>query len=233
MSTLPTRDDQGSQAPAAPTSGALPHQRTPSRGKTSARTPHRAVRWAVYAVAGVIVAAVGAAGVVRLGDQGETATAPAAVDSNLALKDSPLTLPPTVAGLSPLASGDVTSDPAWLQQAKKATGGAVFTARTYGRPAPGRILRVVAARTDLTGALELGWAAGSETKIGATSCTNTTRFTPDQAPRARPTLMLCWRTSGSLSVYALEIDPRSTTPVASTQAAAAVDAVWRSASIAG
>jgi hypothetical protein len=42
--------------------------------------------------------------------------------------------------------------------------------------------------------------------------------------------MLCWRASASLSVYALVIDPKATTPVPTTDAAQAVDSVWRSAS---
>ena len=62
------------------------------------------------------------------------------------------------------------------------------------------------------------------------SCTNKTRLTPDQPPRVRPTLMLCWRTSPSLSVYTLVVDPKATSPVPTTDAAATVDTVWRSAS---
>jgi hypothetical protein len=146
------------------------------------------------------------------------------------LKDAPITLPETAAGMSPLENGDVTRDPAWQQLAKKAAKGAVFAARTYGHENSNHIVRVVAARTDLTGTLELGWAADAGSKVGAVNCTNTTRLTPDQPPRSRPTLMLCWRTSPSLSVYALVIDPKATSPVPTTDAAATVDAVWRDAS---
>jgi hypothetical protein len=45
--------------------------------------------------------------------------------------------------------------------------------------------------------------------------------------------MLCWRTSASLSVYALVIDPKATTPVPMTDAAATVQSVWRDAANVG
>jgi hypothetical protein len=232
MSTQqPTRDDQGRDAFGTPRDGTVPRPRTsPERPATR----NQVVRWAVYAVAGVLVAAVGVAGVTKLNGQQEGGDTPSAVtDSNLALKNAPITLPATVAGMNPLENGDVTRDPTWQQLAKKAAKGGVLAARTYGHENSNHIVRVVAARADLTGTLELAWAADAGHKVGAVNCTNTTRLTPDQPPRVRPTLMLCWRTSPSLSVYALVIDPKATSPVPTTDAAATVDAVWRSASNAG
>lgn len=230
MSTLqePTRDDQGTAVVPGKGTGTVPRPRTsPERPATRSKV----VRWSVYALAGVLVAAVGVAGVTRLNGQQEGEDAPAAAaDSNLALKNAPIDLPASAAGLSGLGNADVTQDPAWKQQAKKAAGGAVLAARTYGQKNSNHIVRVVAARADLTGGLELAWAADAGQKVGPVSCTNKTRLTPDQPPRVRPTLMLCWRTSPSLSVYTLVIDPKATSPVPTTDAAATVDTVWRSAS---
>ena len=230
MSTLqePTRDDQGTAVVPGKGTGAVPRPRTSPERRATRNT---AVRWSVYALAGVLVAAVGVAGVTKLNGQQEGEDAPAAAaDSNLALKNAPIDLPASAAGLSGLGNADVTQDPAWKQQAKKAAGGAVLAARTYGQKNSNHIVRVVAARADLTGGLELAWAADAGQKVGAVSCTNKTRLTPDQPPRVRPTLMLCWRTSPSLSVYTLVVDPKATSPVPTTDAAATVDAVWRSAS---
>jgi hypothetical protein len=208
--------------------GAVPAPRTSPEAHAVKRS--RVARWAVFGVAGVAVATVGALGVTRVGGSGEATAPPAVVDSNLALKDTPITLPDTVAGLAGLGTADVTADPAWRAQAQRGAGNAVFAARTYGTPGSNSIVRVVGARTDLTGKLELAWAADAGTKVGPVSCTNNTKLTPDQPAKIRPTVMLCWRTSGSLSVYALVIDPKATTPVPTTTAAQAVDSVWRSAS---
>ena len=233
MSTLqePTRDDQGTDAPAANGNGTVPRPRT-SPERPASR--NHVVRWAVYGVAAVLVAAVGVVGVTKLNGQQEGGDTPSAAgDADLALKNATISLPATAAGMRPLETGDITRDPMWQQQAKKAAKGGMFAARTYGHGNSNHIVRVVAARADLTGALELAWAADAGHKVGAVNCTNTTRLTPDQPPRVRPTLMLCWRTSPSLSVYALVIDPKATSPVPATDAAATVDVVWRAASDAG
>ncbi len=231
MSTLqdPTHDERTT----VPGDGTVPRPRTAPE-QPSGRRAHL-VRWAAYAVAGVVVAAVGVLGVTRLTGQEQAGEAapPAAVDSNLALKDAPITLPATAGGKSPVGATDVTRKPAWIQQAKQAAHGAVFAAQTYGTPGSYDIVRVVAARTDLTGALELAWAGDAGTKVGPVSCTNKTKLTPDQPARVRPTVMLCWRTSASLSVYALVIDPKATTPVPMTDAAATVQSVWRDAANVG
>ncbi len=237
MSTLqePTRDEAASTTGTGAGAGTVPAQRRPRRAAEQPAGRNRLVRWGVYAVAGVLVAAVGVAGVSRLGgrEQADAAPPAAAVDSNVALRSAPITLPETAGGKRPMGASDLTRKPQWIQQATKAAGGAVLAARTYGAPGSYDIVRVVAARADLTGALELAWAGDAGTKVGAVSCTNRTRFTPDQPARVRPTVMLCWRTSGSLSVYVLVIDPKATTPVPMADAAATVDSVWRSAANVG
>ena len=226
MSTLqdPTHDEQQTTVTGDAT---IPGQRT-SPEQTTGRG--RVVRWGVYAAAGVLVAGVGVLGVARISSQ-QVADAPpaAAVDSNVALKNAPITLPETAGGKNPLGATDITRNPEWLQLAKQAVHGAVFSARTYGTPGSFDIVRIVAARADLTGALEMTWAGDAGVKVGPVSCTNTIRLTPQQPAKTRPTVMLCWRTSASLSVYALVINPKATRPVPMTDAAATVQSVWRSA----
>ncbi|UQU66936.1 hypothetical protein COUCH_11955 [Couchioplanes caeruleus] len=67
-------------------------------------------------------------------------------------------------------------------------------------------IRVVSARLDLTGQRELGWVADKGQKVGAASCTQKIRVSPDMPARVRPTLLLCWRTSASRSVYTVAVD---------------------------
>jgi hypothetical protein len=136
-----------------------------------------------------------------------------------------ISLPYRLQGLDRLPSAsDPTHIATWQQKAKTASKGAVLAAQGYGTPGSSRTLRVVAARTDLTGTLELGWAADSGHSVGSTHCTQNVRFVPGGQAGIRPTIMLCWRTSESLSVYALMIDPRAT--LTDADAAPAVDLTW-------
>jgi hypothetical protein len=67
-------------------------------------------------------------------------------------------------------------------------------------------LRVVTARADLTGQRELAWAADAGRQVGTSRCTQNFRFSTDTPPRVRPTMMLCWRTSATKTVYAIVVD---------------------------
>ncbi|WP_199516756.1 hypothetical protein [Nucisporomicrobium flavum] len=67
-------------------------------------------------------------------------------------------------------------------------------------------IKVVSARLDLTGQRELGWVAGKGEKAGSASCTQKIRVSPDLPARLRPTLLLCWRTSASRSVYTVAVN---------------------------
>ena len=233
MSTLqdPSAETTATGDETVPRPRSAPRQ-APEQAAPPASGRARAVRWTVYGLAGVLVAAVGVLGVTRMTGQGQGDDAPpaAAVDSNVALKNAPITLPATAGGKKPLGPTDVTKNPEWLKQAKNAVHGAVLAARTYGTPGTFDIVRVVAARADLTGQLEMTWAGDAGTKVGASTCTNDIRLTPQQPAKIRPTVMLCWRTSASLSVYVLVINPRATSPVPMTDAANTVQDVWRSAS---
>lgn len=70
----------------------------------------------------------------------------------------------------------------------------------------GRTLRVVSARTDLTGQHELAWIADEGEPVGAARCTQNIQLSNNPEPRVRPTFLLCWRTSAKKSVYTTMVD---------------------------
>ncbi len=172
-------------------------------------------------IAAVTLAVVGAGVAVAVGHR--SAPAPKATDA--------ITLPATLDGLSPLPkSADQTQSSSWQAKAEAAGNGATVTGRSYGTGTPGaRSIRIVAGRTDLTGALEQAWAAGTGDAVGADHCTNNVRLTANGAPRVRPTVMLCWRTSATFSAYSVIIDPKATAPVTPAEGAAALDTAWAAA----
>ena len=144
----------------------------------------------------------------------------------------PISLPDSVSGLSALpAAADVTSTAAWQARAHEAAGRASVAARSYGSGGQSaRTVRIVLARTDLTGKLEQAWAAPTgAAATGADTCTNNTVLTAGSQPRVRPTVMLCWRTSPSFSGYALIIDPKVSDSVAAKDGAEALDEAWKAA----
>jgi hypothetical protein len=67
-------------------------------------------------------------------------------------------------------------------------------------------LRVVTARADLTGQRELAWAADAGHRVGTSRCTQNFRFSADTPAGERPTMLMCWRTSATKSVYAIVVD---------------------------
>jgi hypothetical protein len=69
-----------------------------------------------------------------------------------------------------------------------------------------RMIRVVSARTDLTGQRELAWAADQGHAVGSARCTQNFHFDPGSPAGERKTLLLCWRTSPTKSVYTLAVD---------------------------
>jgi len=139
-----------------------------------------------------------------------------------------ISMPATMSGLSALAAtSDPTQSKGWMDKAAAVGKGATVVGRSYGTGQPGaRTLRLVAGRTDLSGALEQAWASGAGTVVGSDQCTNNVRLTPTGTPRVRPTVMLCWRSTSTFSAYALVIDPKSTSAVPATDAATALDTLW-------
>jgi hypothetical protein len=72
------------------------------------------------------------------------------------------------------------------------------------------IMRVVSARQDLTGQRELAWAADEGVQVGNARCTQNFRLSAGAPVSEKPTLLLCWRTSATKTVYtvAVKLDSR-------------------------
>jgi hypothetical protein len=79
---------------------------------------------------------------------------------------------------------------------------------TTGSLAKGGIVRVVSARSDLTGQQELAWVAGGVSDFGDDKCSQTFKLDNDPEPQEKPNLLLCWRTSAKKSVVAVVVDPK-------------------------
>jgi hypothetical protein len=87
-----------------------------------------------------------------------------------------------------------------------------------------RTLRIVSARGDLTGARELTWVADGGHPVGSARCSQKFRFNPKSAVSEKPTLLICWRTSATRSVYtvAVDLDGRPSEKAS----VATIDKVW-------
>jgi hypothetical protein len=91
-------------------------------------------------------------------------------------------------------------------------------------PKDRRTLKVVSARGDLTGSKELLWVADGGHPVGNARCSQKFRFNSKSDVTEKPTLLICWRTSATRSVYtvAVTLDGRP-----SEQASVAtIDKVW-------
>ena len=67
-------------------------------------------------------------------------------------------------------------------------------------------MRVVSARSDLTGYRELAWPAGDTEKVGVAQCAQTFKFANNAKAERKPNLLICWRTEDSRSVYTVTVD---------------------------
>jgi hypothetical protein len=67
-------------------------------------------------------------------------------------------------------------------------------------------LRIITARSDLSGQHELLWAADKGKHYGKASCTQNFKFANNDTAKVRPTLLLCWRTSATRSVATVLVD---------------------------
>jgi hypothetical protein len=85
-------------------------------------------------------------------------------------------------------------------------------------------LKVVSALADLTGQQELAWVAGPGDRVGDAECSQRIRLSPDVPVLVHPTLLLCWKTSATKSVYTLAVDPKGK-PSAQVSVAA-LDRQW-------
>jgi hypothetical protein len=98
------------------------------------------------------------------------------------------------------------------------------TETTVGSPADGGTVKVTSARGDLTGYAEMSWAGDNGQVVGRARCTHKFRFAQGAPASTKPTMLLCWRTSATRSVYTLAVSP-SGKPKAATSVAA-IDAQW-------
>ncbi len=91
-------------------------------------------------------------------------------------------------------------------------------------PAEHHTMRVVSARANLAGQRELAWAADAGHRVGDAWCTQNFRFNPSEPARVRPTLLLCWHTSPTKTVYtvAVDVDHRPSEKAS----VALIDQVW-------
>jgi hypothetical protein len=83
----------------------------------------------------------------------------------------------------------------------------------------GGTLKVVSAKKDLTGQGELGIVADEGQPVGDVRCSQNVRFSADAPAVEKPTLMICWRTSATKSVYTVAV-VKSGRPSADISAAA-------------
>jgi hypothetical protein len=169
-----------------------------------------------------------AAAAVLLALAGATVTVAVTHGDGAPAGTGPVSLPEEVLGNGPVADDkDPTHVAGWLHKADAAAPGAFLTARTYGPEKGSLTIRAVTARTDLTGKLEQAWAVDEGTEAGAGRCTQNVQFTPGGKAGVRPTLVLCWHTTPTLSAYVLLIDPKA--PVAVATGRKALDEVWTAA----
>lgn len=97
---------------------------------------------------------------------------------------------------------------------------------TTGTLNSGGIVRVVSARSDLTGQQELGWVAGGISRYGNDQCTQTIKTFTKPTPTLKPNLLICWRVSATRSVVAIVVDPKG--HPSRPKALATLDRKWRS-----
>jgi hypothetical protein len=101
---------------------------------------------------------------------------------------------------------------------------AAVTETTVGSSADGGTVKISSARGDLTGYAEMAWAADSGQAVGSARCTHKFRFAQGVPASTKPTMLLCWHTSATRSVYTLAVSPHGN-PKAATSVAA-IDAQW-------
>lgn len=97
---------------------------------------------------------------------------------------------------------------------------------TKGSLKEGGIVRVLAAREDLTGQRELAYVAGGVEKYRNVPCSQTFQFSTSPTPAKKDNLLMCWRTTATKSVVAIVVDPKG--KPSRDKALAAIEQKWRS-----
>jgi hypothetical protein len=137
---------------------------------------------------------------------------------------APATGAPAKAAPAKSPPAKAAQPPAMQSTTTTTTTGDVTVTSSGSLPKEHHTLRVVSARSDLSGQRELAWAADAGRVVGDARCTQNFRFNAASRAGVRPTLMICWRTSATKSVYtvAVDIDHRP-----SAQASVAIiDRIW-------
>ena len=168
----------------------------------------------VLGTAAVLLAAGAGAGILLTRDHTAGPTGPA---------NAPATLPDQLDGMkradTPTAEGQ---QKAFEEKASK-LGDVTIEGRTYTSADRRRTVKVVVGRTDLTRKLDLVWPADKGRKVGDARCTSNLQLTKGSKPSVRKTMLVCWRTSATLSAYSVIIDfdhtPKDTDGVAALQEA--------------
>lgn len=79
---------------------------------------------------------------------------------------------------------------------------------TEGSLKEGGIVRIMAAREDLTGQRELAYVAGGVQEFRGVPCSQTFQFSTNPQPAKKDNLLMCWRTTPQKSVVAIVVDPK-------------------------
>jgi len=154
---------------------------------------------------------------------------PASKGTTAASSTAPIVMPAQLAGLRPLTgTADQYASSTWQAKAKAASGGAPVAGHLYGGTGAARSIRAAAARADLSGKLELGWAADAGHAVGDATCTQNVQLVPGGRVAVRPTVIVCWRKADHLSAYIAMIDPRTT--LTDADGGKAIDELWAAVS---
>jgi hypothetical protein len=139
---------------------------------------------------------------------------------------SPSAAPPSAPRSGAAKSGTELLRPPSQQRgaAPPVTDDQLTVTRSGNLKTDGAALQVVSARLDLTGQRELTWAADEGLPVGDARCTQKFRFSAGASVVEKPTLLLCWRTSASRSVYTIATSVKG--PPSADASIAAINQRW-------
>lgn len=151
----------------------------------------------VLGTAAAVLAGAVAGGVVLNRHQHPGPTAP---------PSAPASLPSQVDGLKEADTETAKGQQKAFEEKAQKLGDVTVVGRTYTSDNKRRTVKIVMGRTDLTGKLDLAWPADEGRKVGDSRCTSNLKLTPSGKPGVRKTMLVCWRTSKTLSAYSVIID---------------------------
>lgn len=152
---------------------------------------------ALGAAAVVLVGAVAGGAVLRNQREHPGPTAP---------PSAPASLPDQVDGLKEADTDTAKGQQKAFEEKVRQLGDVTVVGRTYTSENKRRTVKIVVGRTDLTGKLELAWPVDEGRKVGEARCTSNVKLTATGKPGVRKTMLVCWRTSKTLSAYSVIID---------------------------